>query len=64
MSSVIYQHSYVCISINADNPVLCDAWQQVHQGNYITPELAGQIILFAFILNIVVYGFVTIKRVM
>ncbi len=64
MPSEIYDAQYLCIKLNADNPALCDAWQQVHQGNYITPELAGQIILFAFILNIVVYGFVTIKRVM
>lgn len=62
MPSEVFEAVYVCLQPNADNPALCDAWQQVHQGNYITPELAGQIIMFAFIINIVVYGFVALKR--
>ena len=62
MSSEVYEAQYLCIKLNVDNPALCDAWQQVQTGNYITPELAGQIIMFAFIINIVVYGFVALKR--
>ena len=33
----------------------CDAWQQVNQGDYITPELVGQMILFVFLLCVLVY---------
>lgn len=60
MPSDLFDVQYLCINLNADN--VCDAWQQVQTGNFITPELAGQIIMFAFIINIVVYGFVAIKR--
>lgn len=62
MPSEVFEAQYLCIKLNVDNPALCDAWQQVQTGNYITPELAGQIIMFAFIINIVVYGFVALKR--
>ena len=62
MPSEVFEAQYLCIKLNVDNPTLCDAWQQVQTGNYITPELAGQIIMFAFIINIVVYGFVALKR--
>ncbi len=60
MPSEIFDAQYLCIKLNADN--VCQAWQQVHSGNYITPELAAQIIMFAFVINIVVYGFVALKR--
>lgn len=60
MPSEVYDAKYLCIKLDADN--VCQAWQQVQQGNFITPELAGQIIMFAFLINIVVYGFVAIKR--
>lgn len=62
MPSEVFEAQYLCIKLNVDNPALCDAWQQVQTGNFITPELAGQIIMFAFIINIVVYGFVALKR--
>lgn len=60
MPSEVYDAKYLCLNLSADN--VCQAWQQVHSGNFITPELAAQIIMFAFIINIVVYGFVAIKR--
>lgn len=62
MPSEVFEAQYLCIKLNVDNPALCDAWQQVQTGNFITPELAAQIIMFAFIINIVVYGFVALKR--
>lgn len=62
MPSEVYEAQYLCIRPNAENPALCDAWQQVHSGNFITPELAAQIIMFALLINILVYGFVAIKR--
>ncbi|WP_201617454.1 hypothetical protein [Psychrobacter urativorans] len=63
MPSEVFDAKYLCIKLNTDNPALCDAWQQVQTGNFITPELAAQIIMFAFIINIVVYAFVAIRRV-
>lgn len=62
MPSDVYDAQYLCIKLNADNPALCDAWQQVHSGNFITPELAAQIIMFAFVINILVHGIVALKR--
>lgn len=62
MPSEVYQAIYVCLQPNAENPALCDAWQQVHSGNFITPELAAQIIMFAFVINILVHGIVALKR--
>lgn len=63
MPNVVYESQYLCIQLNVDNPTLCDVWQEVHSGNFITPELAGQIIMFAFIINILVYGLIAVKRV-
>lgn len=62
MLSEVYEAQYLCIRLNAENPALCDAWQQVHSGNFITPELAAQIIMFAFVINILVHGIVALKR--
>ena len=62
MPSDVYDAQYLCIKLNAENPALCDAWQQVHSGNFITPELAAQIIMFAFLINILVHGIVALKR--
>ena len=62
MPSEVYQAIYVCLQPNAENPALCDAWQQVQTGNFITPELAAQIIMFAFVINILVHGIVALKR--
>lgn len=62
MPSEVYEAQYLCIRLNAENPALCDAWQQVHSGNFITPELAAQIIMFAFVINILVHGIVALKR--
>lgn len=64
MPSEVYDAQYVCIKLNTDNATLCDAWQQVQAGNFITPEIAGQIIMFAFLINIVVHGLVAVRRVM
>ena len=61
MPSDVYDAQYLCIKLNAET-ALCEDWQQVHKGNYITPELAAQIIMFAFVINIVVYGIVATKR--
>ena len=62
MPGEVYEAQYLCIRLNAENPALCDAWQQVHSGNFITPELAAQIIMFAFVINILVHGIVALKR--
>ena len=43
--------------------VLCDVPVNQPQG-LITGEIVGQIILFAFILNLVVFGIISLKKVM
>lgn len=56
---MLYNYVYVCLQV--DNNA-CLAWQATNSGDYITPELSGQIILFAFILNVIAYAFKSIKR--
>ena len=43
--------------------VLCDVPANQTQ-DLITGEIVGQIILFAFILNLVVFGIISLKKVM
>lgn len=62
MSTVTYTTAYICLQTNASGG--CDAWQQVNQGDYITPELVGQMILFVFLLFVLVYGIKSIRKVM
>lgn len=62
MSTVTYTTVNVCLQPNANGG--CDAWQQVNQGDYITPELVGQMIIFVFLLCVLVYGIKSIRKVM
>lgn len=59
MSNVYSNKAFVCIEFSGDNQ--CTAWQQTNLG-VITPELAGIILTYAFLLNLVVFGFRTMKR--
>lgn len=47
----------------SDGIILCDAPVNQTQ-DLITGEIVGQIILFAFILNLVVFGIISLKKVM
>ena len=46
----------------SDGIILCDAPVNQTQ-DLITGEIVGQIILFAFILNLVVYGLISLRKV-
>lgn len=46
----------------SDGFILCDAPVNQTQ-DLITGEIVGQIILFAFILNLIVYGLISIRKV-
>ena len=46
----------------SDGIILCDAPANQNQ-ELITGEIVGQIILFAFILNLVVYGLISLRKV-
>lgn len=46
----------------SDGIILCDAPANQTQ-DLITGEIVGQIILFAFILNLVVYGLISLRKV-
>lgn len=54
----IYTKTYVCVEPQGND---CLAWQQTNLG-HISPQMAGIIIFYAFILNLVVYGFRTMRR--
>lgn len=47
----------------SDGIILCDVSANQTQ-DLITGEIVGQIILFAFILNLVVFGIISLKKVM
>lgn len=54
----------VCLNpvTTSDGIVLCDVSANQTQ-DLITGEIVGQIILFAFILNLVVYGLISLRKV-
>ena len=54
----------VCLNpvTTSDGIILCDAPVNQTQ-DLITGEIVGQIILFAFILNLVVYGLISLRKV-
>lgn len=56
--NTVYQQKYVCLEL-VNN--VCQAWQSTQIGA-ITPQLAGIMITYAFFLNLIVFGFKTIKR--
>lgn len=51
--------AYICLEPVG---IECHNWQQVSTGGYITPQLAGLIISFALLLNLIVLGFKKIKQ--
>lgn len=54
----------VCLNpvTTSDGIILCDAPVNQTQ-DLITGEIVGQIILFAFILNLIVYGLISLRKV-
>lgn len=56
----LYLNTYVCIAVDMNN--MCTAYLQQQNSGVITPELMGIIIGYAFILNLLVFGFKYIKR--
>lgn len=59
MSANLYHEVYECIALDSNHQ--CIAYQQKKSGAF-TPELAGIIIMFACMLNLVVFGFKSSKR--
>lgn len=54
----------VCLNpvTTSDGIILCDVPANQTQ-DLITGEIVGQIILFAFILNLIVYGLISLRKV-
>lgn len=61
---------YVCYELakrpNIYGEYACKMWQftETNSGDLMTPEITAQVIMFALVLNLVVFGFKSIKRVL